>query len=497
MRIEGRRCRDEWLPNYYPSRPVIEGHRLRTSRTGKTVVLKDAEDGQLNEVFMDEALFRRLEATGHILTPANAQRVFEELRIWQQPIYSGPTLHIVVLTKRCNLDCTYCHMDPEPVGAPRATYDLQPETGREIVRFAFESPNPSIGFEFQGGEPFLNFAGLVSFVEEARRQNQRGGKDLSFTIVTNLMLATDAQLRYCQGEGISVSYTLNGPQEIHDHYRTTRRGTGSYLPVMTRVQQVQARFPGLITSAPLCVIDADNAHRLREMIDFYDEAGFEGLSIVRLKNMGNARRHALGLDIKSYLEYYIDGLNYIVDRNRSSGRRFRERMVPVALAKIFGETDVSFVDWRNPCGDVSGAITYDYDGEILPADEARSLRHEFGLGNVKGLAYTEFVSGSQPFRTMNLSLRDRDPECRECAYNPFCGVMPVLDFARSGSAAPRPYESDECLFTLALLDWVFQRLLTDPISVVQMLPNATQVFQALLQASAPEGAIGDTSEHAR
>ena len=240
-------------------------------------------------------------------------------------------------------------------------------------------------------------------------------------------------------------------------------------------------FPVLASSTPLCVIDEGNAGRLKELIDFYYDAGFAGMALVRLKHMGNARKHQLQLEMRRFLAYYIAGLEHILEKNRGSGRYFRERMIPVVLSKIFGESNVNFVDWRNPCGDVNGALTYDYDGEILPADEARSLRTEFGLGNVQGLTYNEFIRNKQTFRTMNLSLRDRDPECRECAYNPFCGVMPVLEFAKNGSAVPRPHESDECLFTLAVLDWTLRKLLSDPIPLVRMMPNSEEAFRKMLE----------------
>ncbi len=83
MRIEGKRYRDEWLPNFYPSRELAPDRWLRISRTGKTVVLSAAEDRQISEIYMDAPLYERLERTGHILTPANATRVFQELKLWQ------------------------------------------------------------------------------------------------------------------------------------------------------------------------------------------------------------------------------------------------------------------------------------------------------------------------------------------------------------------------------------------------------------------------------
>lgn len=484
MRIPGRRYRDEWIPNYYPARQVGEGQWLRVSRTGKTVVLSSDEDLQLTEVFMEEGLFERLERSGHILTPGNAARIFDELHVWHNKCYSGPDLHIVVLTKRCNLDCSYCHMNPEPVGSDSRRFDLQPDTAREIIRFISESPSSNITIEFQGGEPFLNFGTLRFFVEEARRLDALAGKHVRFTVVSNLMVAKDEQLAFCMDNGISISYTLNGPQHIHDHYRKTRSGSNSYLIVIDSIRQIQAKYPGLIATSPLCVIDADNSQTMEQMIDFFYEAGFSGLSLIRLKNLGNARKNNLALEIREFLKYYIAGLDYIFDKNRGLGRVFFERSVPVALRKIICDSNVGLVDWRNPCGDVSGAITYDYDGEILPADEARSLRAEFGLGNVKNTTYEGLIRKRETFRTMNLSLRDRDAECRECAFNPYCGVMPVIEFARTGNPIPVPHQSEECLFTLAIFDWVFKKLMTEPLPLYRMLGNVDDELVSILKSSA-------------
>ncbi|MDQ3973520.1 MAG: radical SAM protein [Actinomycetota bacterium] len=470
MRFADRHYRDEWLPNYYPSRSLGQ-HRVRISRTGKTQILTAEEDAQLDEIFMDPTLFGRLQRTGHILTEQNAQRVLADLKTWHLKTYMGPYLHIVVLTRRCNLNCTYCHMNPVAVGHPEAQADLQPDVAEAVIRFAFSSPSPYIKFEFQGGEPFLNFAGMRHFVQRAQRYNEEVGKQLSFTVVSNLMVATDQQLEFCRDNHISVAYTLNGPQDIHDYFRSSRNGRGSYERVVRRMREVNERFPGLLSSGPLCVVTQDNAAELRRMIDFYHDAGFPSLAIIALKHLGNAVTNRLMFDVREFLHYYLAALDYIYDKNRELKEAYSERSMRVVLAKIFGASDVGYVDWRNPCGDVSGALTYDYDGEILPSDEARSLRHVFGLGNVRDLSYEQLMRRKSTFMTMNLSLRDRDPICRECPYNPYCGVSPVLDYGRTRDASPRPHESDECLFTIAVLDWAFRKLMEDPLPLMRMLPD--------------------------
>ncbi|MFY9779618.1 MAG: radical SAM protein [Candidatus Baltobacteraceae bacterium] len=454
---------------------------MRLSRTGSTIVLTPQEDLQIDEIFMDDALFVKLERSGHIITRDNAGRVFERLAEWHRTVYAGPTLHIAVLTKRCNLNCIYCHMNPERVEAGAAAFDMQPETAREVIRFALETPSPSMTFEFQGGEPFLNFEGMRFFIEEAHRQNARVGKALRFTVVTNLMVASDEQLAYCREMGVCVSYTVNGPEDVHDAYRVTRNGKGSFQRVMERVASIRERFPGLISPSPLCVIESANVDQLERMIDFYYDAGFSGVALIRLKHLGNARTSALELDVDAFLDQYVRGLDHILNKNRSFGRVFTERMIPLALGKIFTDSNVPYVDWRNPSGDFGTAITYDFDGHVLPTDEARSMRARFGLGNVRNLTYRGLLERKETFEVMNVSLRDREPICRECAYNPYCGVTPVVEYAQTGDVRPKPLESPECRWTIRLLDWVFKRLTSDPLLLFRMLARDDAAVAGMLR----------------
>jgi uncharacterized protein len=479
MRVAGRRYRDEWLPNYYPARPVGD-EVVRVSRTGRLIALTRDEDRQLEQIFMDDGLFGRLEHTGHIVTAANSSRVMGDLRKWFSMTYAGPSLHIIAATKRCNLNCTYCHMLPEAPNSDAGKYDLTPEVGEAIVRFILDSPSPRCLIEFQGGEPFLNFEGIRATVEAAKRLNREVGKDLDFAVVSNLMVAKDEQLQYCVDNRINVSYTLNGPPDVHDRYRLARNGKGSYWKTHQRIQEVRAKFPGLISAAPLCVIGTESAADVIRMIDFFHDAGFDSVALIKLRHLGNARKAPLGFEYRKFINAYLAGLEHILAKNARQDRVYSERMLRVVMAKILCESDVGYVDWRNPTGDVSCVLCYDYDGEILPSDEARSMREQFSLGNVRDTRYADLMASERTFQTMNLSLRDRDPVCRECAYNPYCGVAPILEYARTGSLVPRPHESEECLFVMDLLDWTIRHYLEDPLSLVSMLPGIEPWLDGLI-----------------
>ncbi len=482
MRIDSYSYRDEWIPNYYPPREVASNKHVCLSRVGTVVFLTDFEKTQLSEIFMDKYLYKKLESSRHIITAENATQLMKDLKIWHKNAFGGPELHIVALTKRCNLNCTYCHMNPVAPNEDLKLFDMQPDVEDAVIDFAFSSPSKFIAFEFQGGEAFLNFQGMVRFVNKVKRKNLDIGKDIYFSVVSNLTIVTDEHMQFCSDNGIQVAYTLNGPEEIHNSFRINREGHGSFKAVIKKMEKFQKRFPDILSGYPLCVVGNDNAKYLKDTIDYFHEIGFTSIGIIPLKPLGHARQNELTFDIDDFLAYYIDALDYIYEKNKATNGCFSERIVPILLTKILCRADTSFVDWRNPCGYFSGVITYDYDGEILPIDEARSLRHKFSLGNVMNRSYSEMISDRNTFQYTNLSLRDRDSECRECSFNPYCGVSPVLDYARTGDATPKPHRSEECRTTIALLDWVFKKMIEDPLPLLMMLPGLDKPISELSTA---------------
>ena len=57
------------------------------------------------------------------------------------------------------------------------------ETADKTVDLVFQSTNPSVTIEFQGGEPLVNFDVVKHIIERAREKNKTAGKRLEFTMV--------------------------------------------------------------------------------------------------------------------------------------------------------------------------------------------------------------------------------------------------------------------------------------------------------------------------
>src|SRR5436190_19650408 len=76
-------------------------------------------------------------------------------------------LHIFVVTLRCDHSCHYCQVSRQT--EDKMAYDMTREHADQALALVFQSPNPAIKIEFQGGEPLLNFGLIQYVVREAER----------------------------------------------------------------------------------------------------------------------------------------------------------------------------------------------------------------------------------------------------------------------------------------------------------------------------------------
>lgn len=467
MRQTQYRYRDEWVPNHYPPGKIGDDIFVVVNKSGGIKFLAKREYQAIYNFAIDESLFKELESTGHILTRRNADKVFDQIKDWMKNSFGGPYAHLLVITKRCNLDCHHCHMLPSPATKGELDTEMSESTMGEVLRFAFSSPQSELYFEFQGGEPFLNYDGIKYFVEKANTMAVEKKKIIKFGATTNLSVINADILEFCRSKRISLSVSLNGSPRQHNDLRQNRSHKGSFEEVFLKYKKFRNNYSDVISSSPQVVVVDNSIEYIKEAIDFFVSNEIQEITLMRLQPLGNAVER-LAFRKVDYNSIYIDALEYIYRLNKEGGASFRERMFTIVIQKILSAENTMFVDWSNPSGALLGAITYDWDGEILPMDEARSLRQTFGLGNVRDWSYDKFFANLENLSIPITSFRDRSEACRECSFNPLCGVNPVLEYARSGEFESKPNESLDCLWTKRVLVWALQKLTEDPAVVLKM-----------------------------
>ena len=127
------------------------------------------------------------------------------------------SLHIFVLTLRCNQNCTYCQASSQEEQSKCCSMSLEDMSAS--VQMMFHSPSPHLTMEFQGGEPSLEINLIRHGIETAEEINKVENRKLTYVLCTNCRSLSDELLELCKQYGILISTSLDGPSFLHNKNR--------------------------------------------------------------------------------------------------------------------------------------------------------------------------------------------------------------------------------------------------------------------------------------
>ncbi|MDR3376292.1 MAG: His-Xaa-Ser system radical SAM maturase HxsB [Ancalomicrobiaceae bacterium] len=343
------------------------------------------------------------------------------------------SLHMIVVTLRCDHSCPYCQVSRQ--SEDKEKYDISPETAGKAVDLIFRSPSRDIKIEYQGGEPLLNFASVEFITKYAVSLASKHNKNVSFVIATNLSRITDDMLQFCKEFDVSVSTSLDGPKDLHNLNRPMS-GADSFERVASGVDLTR-RFLGRSSVSALMTTTEASLGRVKDIVDTYVEMGFPGIFLRPLSPYGFAIKTKTysKYDTRRWLDFYDEGLEYILQLNRL-GVDFSEFYSSTILKKMLTPFSPGYVDLMSPAGIGIAAVVYNYNGNIYASDEGR-MRAEMGdetfrLGNVHANSYDEIFTSDELLEPLERSFTGSVPMCSDCVYEPYCGAEPVYHHATQG-----------------------------------------------------------------
>lgn len=443
----------------------LKDRYLITSDHGSWVILdKDSfkllKTGALCE---DKALFEKLKEKGIVLAKDNLNKVVKSVRERNSFLFHGPSLHIIVPTLRCNMNCVYCHASSKPIDLK--SFDMDEETAKNAVDFMFQSPNDVLTIEFQGGEPLLNFSVVEYITTYARKLNEKYKKDLRIIIVTNLSLMDDKKLDFLINNNVGICTSLDGPKKVHDQNRVYYRGKGSYEDVIRWINKINDEYKtkGMKRNVgALITITRSSLKYPEEIIDEYLKHGFTELHLRFLHNIGDARPcwKKISYSAEEFIDFWKKAVDYIIELNKN-GKNIKERMSVIILKKVLNKFDPGYLDLRSPCGAAIGQIVYDYDGKIYSCDEGRMVGNDiFNIGDVNQSKYKDVLTSPQTCGIIAASIND-SYICDNCAYKPYCGICPVCNYVEQGNVIGKISETIRCKIFKAEFDYIFEKLIYD------------------------------------
>ena len=393
------------------------------------------------------------------------ERAGEAFRMYRRNLFQGAALHIFVLTKQCNQQCVYCQASTE---LERHT-QMSGETAAKAVDIALQTTAQYVTFEFQGGEPLMNFDTLQFIVEYAEEQNQSCGKNLEFSVVTNLMLLDEEKLEFLTKHGVSICTSLDGDEILHNKNRPYFQ-QNTFEILKKKIQMIQDK--GASVSA-IQTTTRDSLPRYREMVDQYLAFGLNQITIRPLTQLGYAAKNwaKIGYTVDEFLNFYRKSLDYIIERNQQ-GTFILEGHARMFLSKIFCRDAGNYMELRSPCGGAIGQLAYYYNGKVYSCDEARMLAEmgddSFCLGNVEQYTYESIVSNPVCKTIAKSSCLEGLADCDGCVYQPYCGTCPVISYARYQTVYPSMLQEYRCRIYKGIQDILFEKLEQQDEEVVEI-----------------------------
>lgn len=380
---------------------------------------------------------------GH--SPVPIRLLATKYRTKRQFLAGFTSLHIFVVSLRCEHSCHYCQVSR--VSPDRARYDMTLETAERALDLVFRSPAQAIKIEFQGGEPLLNFELVRATVESAERRNLSEQRDLQFVVATNLAVISDEMLEFFRAHGVLISTSLDGPRELHNANRPRPDGN-SYELAVAGIERARAAL-GVERVAALMTTTQRSLEQPEAIVDEYVKLGFDTIVLRPISPYGFALRTQIktGYERKAFLDFYVRALDHIITLNRA-GKFFVEGYTQLLLRKILTPFATGYVDLQSPAGAGIAVAVYNYDGDVYATDESRMLAEmgdkTFRLGNVHADTYESMFGGDLLKTLVAASCVESLPGCCDCAFQTYCGCDPIENYATQGDIFGHRPTSDFC-----------------------------------------------------
>jgi len=344
----------------------------------------------------------------------------------------------------CNLDCAYCFFLSKEMLYPGSRFRMADELLERYIRELIDAHvnAPVVEVSWQGGEPTL--MGLEFFRRSVELVNQylQPGQVAEYTIQTNGTRLDEQWAAFFSEHDFLVGISLDGPREIHDVYRVTRGGRGSFDQVMRGLGHLRA---GGVRFNVLTTVNAANEHRGREVYRFLrDECAARFVQFIpvieRVSEAGGDgedpwfswRDRPLytqtgelvtnrSVSAEGYGRFLIDVFEEWV--RRDVGEVYVQ-MFDTTLANWVGERAGMCVH----CETCGLALALEHNGDVYSCDHFVEPRYR--LGNIGEQRLVDLV-GSERQKQFGLDKRDTLPRyCRECDLRFAChGGCPKDRFA--------------------------------------------------------------------
>lgn len=408
----------------------------------------------LNRSLDNEELYKSLVANFFVseeLIPPLLDIYASRLRTKKGFMDDGASLHIFVLTLRCNQNCTYCQALSQEEASKHCSMSKEDMTAS--VKLMFRSKSPYLTMEFQGGEPSLEVDLIRHGIEEAEKLNEVERRKVTYVLCTNCRNLSEELLGLCQQYKILISTSLDGPDYIHNKNRGRE---DSYQKTISGIAKAREALGCDAVSALMTTSELALDYP-KEIVDEYVNDGFNSIFLRALNPYGLAAQNENWQRYNErFVDFYKATLDYIIELNKQ-GTFFREEYATIILRKMLTPYTTGFVDLQSPAGTINSVMVYNYDGYVYASDESRMLAEmkdfTFRLGRTTE-RYEDIVCGETAKTMGKVWSNEALAGCSNCPIKTYCGADPVRHYSTQGDMYGYRPTSLVCKKNKAIIEYI-------------------------------------------
>jgi len=312
---------------------------------------------------------------------------------------------ILKVTQKCNLDCTYCY---ESRGeCKHMTEAISLRSMEELTRIS-----ENLVIILHGGEPLMAGLSFFNILLKAGNKKQDECK-ITYHIQTNGTLINRQWIEIFKENKISVGISMDGPQLVHDKFRLTTNGKGTFNQVHNHVKSVEKE--GLELNC-LCVITSKSLVNIFAIFDFFEASSFKMIDFIPCimeKNSRNSQREDMTISPKEYAAF----ITQYFDLWKKSDQKYTVRSFTDFMSILNGEeSQTCMLLYPKVCG--INVIAIDTNGDVYPCDSFAG-QVEMCMGNIANGGLNEILSNSK-LKTFVETANGIPEDCGSCRFLKYC-----------------------------------------------------------------------------
>jgi uncharacterized protein len=316
-------------------------------------------------------------------------------------------LLIKPVSYRCNLNCTYCFYQKTSAVYPDTPRIMEDDVLERLIlqAMSLSGQEPCV-FSWQGGEPLLAGVDFFSRAVGLQKKYGKSGQVVSNTFQTNLTSLTREWTDLFKKYHFFVGVSLDGPENIHNHYRRYRSGEGSFRRVMEGINLL--REEGVEFNI-LSTIGRETVKDVEKIYQFFLSKDLLYLQFIPAVDRRKGTMANFSVAPDEWGKFLCDLFDlWWEDGDPSCSIRFFDNILEVLL-----EQRSSSCMFREECGEY---IVVEANGDVYPCDFF--VRREWKLGNILDAPMEDlFLRAKLKFGKLK---RIPPPDCKNCKWAFLC-----------------------------------------------------------------------------